>query len=240
MSSPPPATSPLSLHDALPICVPNVADTFFAERRLTAITIEPDSSLLQLCRREARDSVTDNRTKPDLLSDLDSNSSEAERITVGVANNLLEFQRVRINLHDVRRCRSGGATLARSEKRTVGRPPDVVDAKPDRNDVFLDRRLAARQANERLVSPSTNVEPFTIFGYLDPIRTGCFAARYHPPPGTRMPFPQLAIVLARHHFGPSIGIPARQKIRRGEATVRQTYYGVQTYRLRRNSASNPG
>ena len=73
------------------------------------------------------------------------------------------------------------------------------------------------------------------------IRTGCLAAGNNFPTAARVPFPNLAIVLTAQHFSASarIGI-TREKIRRGEATVRQTYYGVQTYRLRRNSASNPG
>src|SRR5438132_1731796 len=55
-----------------------------------------------LCSREDRDPIAAHRTNPELPPDLDGHGAGAERVTVGVANELLKLQRVRIDLHHVR------------------------------------------------------------------------------------------------------------------------------------------
>src|SRR5437762_2296092 len=53
--------------------------------------------------REARDPVAADRPYPDLLSDLKGDCAERERLVERVVDDLLELQRVRVDLHDVRR-----------------------------------------------------------------------------------------------------------------------------------------
>src|SRR6266852_3622067 len=105
----------------------------------------------------------------------------------------LHFESVRIDLHDIRSLLAGGCTaLPRSENRTVGRPADIVHAKTKRDDISLRWCLSTRQAEERLASPGSNVEPFAVLGYLQTICAGCFAPGNNFPTLTGMPFPNLA------------------------------------------------
>src|SRR2546423_497295 len=97
---------------------------------------------LRPCREDG-DPVAAHRANPELLPDLDGHRAGAERVAVGVANELLKLQRVRIDPRYVRRLRRGGSSLAGGEKRAIRRPPQVVNAKPDSNSVFLDRRLSS-------------------------------------------------------------------------------------------------
>ena len=93
----------------------------------------------------------------------------------------------------------------------------------------------------RLASPCGNIEPLTVFGNLEPVCPGRFAPGNDLPSRTGMPFPYLAVILTRQHFSASarIGI-TREKIRRGEATVRERDNGVQSDGLRCNRTSDPG
>src|SRR6267142_5822308 len=118
--------------------------------------------LLLLRHREDRDSVSAERSHPQLLAELERDRAGAELATVGLANNFLNLQRVWIDLHDVRCLRIARAALARSQDRTVGCPPDVVNAKSQRDDISLDRGLSARQAKEVLASPRRHIQPFTV------------------------------------------------------------------------------
>ena len=107
--------------------------------------------------RKNRDAITAYRTEPEFVGDLNGNSSDAEPVDIRMANEFLELQRGRIDLHDVRCLQGRGPSLAGSKQRAVRGPSEIVKAKANRNAVFLDRRLPARQANERLAPPSANI-----------------------------------------------------------------------------------
>src|SRR5262252_152277 len=131
----------------------------------------------RLDKRKDRNAIPADRTEPEFLGDLDGDSSDAEPLDIGMANEFLELQRGRIDLHDVRCLRRRGPSLAGSKQRAVWGPAEIVETKANRNTVFLNRRLSARQANERLASPSANIQPLTIFRDLQAVRAGCFATR---------------------------------------------------------------
>src|SRR5437762_2034682 len=73
--------------------------------------------------RKDCDPVTANRTEPEFFADLNGNGRNAEALDRGAANQFLEFQRGRIDLHDVRCLRGRGSSLTGSEERAVGRAP---------------------------------------------------------------------------------------------------------------------
>ena len=54
-----------------------------------------------LWRRENRDSIAAKRPDPEFFSNLNGHSARAKLGAVRVANDFLNFQRVRIDLHDV-------------------------------------------------------------------------------------------------------------------------------------------
>src|SRR6516225_663335 len=117
----------------------------------------------RLDERKNRDAITTYRTEPEFVGDLNGDSSDAEPVDIGMANEFLELQRGRIDLHDVRCLRRRGSSLAGSKQRAVRGPSEIVEAKANRNAVILDRRLPARQANERLAAPSANRQRLTVF-----------------------------------------------------------------------------
>src|ERR1700731_881114 len=107
--------------------------------------------------------------------------------------------------------------------------------------VPLDRRLPARQANERLAAPSANVQTITVFGDLQPLRTGCFANWRFLPSLARVPFPDLTVDPARHHsFARSRISAPRQKVCGDKPAVGQTNDRIQADWIGRNRTSNPG
>src|SRR6202140_1332394 len=129
----------------------------------------------------------------------------------------------------------GGPSLAAGKQPAVRGPSEIVETKANRNTVPLDRRLPARQANERLAAPSANVQPLTVFGDLQTIRTGCFATWHFLPSGARVPFPDLTVDLARH----PISAP-RKKVGGDKPAVGQTNDRIQADWIGRNRTSNPG
>src|ERR1700716_3122427 len=147
-------------------------------------------------RAEDLDAIAAYRTEPEFVGDLNGDSSDAEPVDIGVANEFLDLQRGRIDLNNVRCLRRRGPSLARGKQRAVGGPSEIVEMKADRNTVPLDRRLPARQANERLTAPSADIQPLTVFGDLQTVRTGCFATWHFLPSGTGVPFPDLTIDFA--------------------------------------------
>src|SRR2546430_6733731 len=110
---------------------------------------------------------------------------------------------------------------------TNGRLLKIVEAEADRNLIALDRRLAARESNERLAAPAGHVEPLAVFRDLDAVRTGRFAAWHDLPPCRGVPLPELAVFLAGLHVGASARGASRLKIRRRKAAFRQRNDRVQ-------------
>src|SRR5258707_13610668 len=104
----------------------------------------------RLDERKNRDAITAYRTEPKFLGDLDGDSSDAEPLDTRLANEFLDLQRGRIDLHNVRCLRRRGPSLARSKQRAVQAPSEMAETKANPNTVPLDRGLPARQANERL------------------------------------------------------------------------------------------
>src|ERR1700682_5218542 len=122
-----------------------------------------------------------------------------------------------------------------------GAPSEIVEMKTNRNTVPLDRRLPARQANERLAAPSANVQPLTVFGDLQTVRPGCFATWHFLPSGARVPFPDLTVDLARHHsFARSRICAPRQKVCGDKPALGQTNDRIKADWIWRNRTSNPG
>src|SRR6202140_375874 len=135
----------------------------------------------------------------------------------------------------------GGPSLAAGKQPAVRGPSEIVETKANRNTVPLDRRLPARQANEGLAAPSANVQPLTVFGDLQTVRTGCFATWHFLPAGVRGPFPDLTVDLARHHsFARSRFSAPRQKVCGDKPAVGQTNDRIQADWIGRNRTSNPG
>src|ERR1700682_5917128 len=184
---------------------------------LTSITPYWRYRSTRLDERKDRDAIAAYRTEPELVDDLNGDSTDAEPVDIGVANEFLDLQRGRIDLHYVRCLRRRGPSLARGKQRAIWGPPEIVQTKANRNTVPLDRRLPARQANERLAAPSANVQPLTVFGDLQTVRTGCFATWHFLPSGARVPFPDLTVDLARHH---SFARGMKRRIRAEASTSR--------------------
>src|SRR5262249_55050718 len=104
-----------------------------------------------------------------------------------------------------------------------------------------DRRLPARQANERLAAPAADVQPLTVFGDLQTVRTGCFATWHFHPSGVRVPFPDLTVDLARHHsFARSRISAPRQKVCRNKPGVAHTKNKIKAVGTGRTRTSNRG
>src|SRR2546426_1624444 len=85
-------------------------------------------------KRKDRDPITAYRTEPEFFADLNGNGRDAKALDRGVANQFLEFQRGRIDLHDVRCLRGRGSSLTGSEERAAGRPPEIVHTKANRSE----------------------------------------------------------------------------------------------------------
>src|SRR5205085_9409314 len=112
------------------------------------------------------------------LADLHSNRPGSKGIRIRLPDQLLNLERIRIDLHDIRGLSSWSrASLPRTEERTIRRPSDIVDAKTDRDGITLRRRLSARQPEERLASPCRDIEPLAVFRYFETIGPGRLAAR---------------------------------------------------------------
>src|SRR6204780_5366991 len=191
--------------------------------------------------RKDRDAIAAYRTEPEFVGDLNGDSTDAEPVDIGVANEFLDLQGGRIDLHNVRCLRRRRPSLTRSKQHAVRSPAEIVETKANRNTVPLDRRLPARQANERLAAPSANVQPLAVFGDLQTVRTGCFATWHFLPSGVRVPFPGLTIDLARHHsFARSRISAPRQKVCGDKPAVGQTNDRIQADWIGRNRTSNPG
>src|SRR6516162_5057949 len=196
---------------------------------------------LWLDERKDRDAIAAYRTEPEFVGDLNGGGSDAEPIDIGVANEFLDPQRGRIDLHNVRCLRRRSPSLASGKQRAVRGPSEIVETKANRNTVPLNRRLPARQANERLAAPSADVQPLTVFGDLQTVRTGCFATWHFLPSGVRVPFPDLTVDLARHHsFARSRISAPRQEVCGDKPAVGQTNYRIQADWIGRNRTSNPG
>jgi hypothetical protein len=147
--------------------------------------------------RKDRDPITACRTEPEFVGDLNGDSSDAEPSILGWRTSSWNFSVGRIDLHDVRCLQGRGPSLAGSKQRAVRGPSEIVEAKANRNAVFLDRRLPARQANEKTGSP---IRQHTATNRLSrsPGRSGrgCFATWHGLRSGARVPFPDLTVVLA--------------------------------------------
>src|SRR5207302_1507470 len=116
-------------------------------------------------------------------------------VVIWLLDEFLDFQSVRIDLHDIRSLRTRRrASLTGAEQRAIRRPADVIDAKPERNAIAFRRRLTARKAEERLASPRGNVEPFAILRNFQPVCSGGFASRNDLPSRAGVPFPDLAVI----------------------------------------------
>src|SRR5438552_14534421 len=111
-----------------------------------------------LRKGKARDLVAAHGSHPDFFSDLNRPGREVEDVVEGVADDLLNLQRVRIDLDHMRdRHREpavGGHLLAGRQQRTIWCPSQIIEAEPDRDLIPIDWRLPAREPNECLVAPS--------------------------------------------------------------------------------------
>ena len=76
----------------------------------------------------------------------------------------------------------------------------VVDAEAERDLLAIDRRLAARQPEERLTPPRRDVQRLAVVGQLEPVGARRLAARNLLPAAGGVPFPQLAVLLAGEHL----------------------------------------
>src|SRR2546427_6326277 len=146
-----------------------------------------------------RDPITAYRTEPEFFADLNGNGRDAKALDRGVANQFLEFQRGRIDLHDVRCLRGRGSSLTGSEERAAGRPAEIVHTKANWNAILLDRRLPPRQANERLATPSPDIQPLRVFGDLQDIHPDQLPTRFNLRSGDVVPFPHFTASYAAHH-----------------------------------------
>src|SRR5262249_6908377 len=107
--------------------------------------------------------------------------------------------------------------------------------------VPFDGRLPARQTDHRLTPPAADIEPLAVVRDLQAVRARRLAARYFLPSACGVPFPQLAVVLARHHLRTSGRVlTARREMRGYEATIRESDDGVEADRIGRNGTSGPG
>ena len=64
----------------------------------------------------------------------------------------------------------------REQRLSSSRPVNVVDPEAERDLVAAGFLVAARQADERLAAPRGHVERLAVFGQLDAVRAGGFAA----------------------------------------------------------------
>jgi len=79
-------------------------------------------------RLEHRDPIAAERSHPDFLADLQCHRARAELRGIGLPDDLLHLQRIRIDLHDAGHLGRSGAALAGGQQRAIRRPADVVDA----------------------------------------------------------------------------------------------------------------
>src|SRR5947209_3198529 len=68
-----------------------------------------------LGNRKDRDPITAYRTEPEFFAHLNGDGSNAEPIDIGITNEFLEFQRGRIDFHDIRCLRRRGPSLTGSQ-----------------------------------------------------------------------------------------------------------------------------
>src|SRR4051812_38585235 len=149
------------------------------------------------------------RAEPDFVSDAQADRRADEVLFIGVADDRLHLERLRIDPRDVGR-RVGAellqagpdalrrrGTLPRRVERPVGLPADVVRIEVEIDEVLLHRRLPTRHPHHLGGSPQVHVVPLAVFGHLDAVRQHRFAVRHHLPAVGWMPFPELAGVAAR-------------------------------------------
>src|SRR5262249_17342820 len=135
------------------------------------------------------------------LADLDSDRAGAKRSIVFSFENLLYLQSIWIDLDDVRRLRTRGrAALAGCQKHSVGGPADVIDSESKRNILPFRRGLAEGQPVKRLAAPGRDVQPFAVFGDLESVCSSGLTAGNNLPALAGVPFPDFAVLFARHHL----------------------------------------
>src|SRR4029077_13614988 len=117
---------------------------------------------------------------------------------------------------------------------------EVVEPEPHRNLVTLDGGRPPRKPDERLGAPAAHVEPFPVLRDLDAVRARRLAARHDLPADLRVPLPQLAVSFPGPDAVNPRGYAARQKIRRREAAFGKGHDGIESDRVRRHGAANPG
>src|ERR1700682_5497074 len=89
---------------------------------LTSITPYWRYRSTRLDERKDRDAIAAYRTEPEFVGDLNGDSTDAEPVDIGVANEFLDLQRGRIDLHNVRCLRRRGPSLASGKQRAVRGP----------------------------------------------------------------------------------------------------------------------
>src|SRR5262249_38243613 len=136
------------------------------------------------------------RTYPELVANGYSHRSRGECLGVGLIDQFSDFQCVRIDLHNIRSL----LALTSSQNQTIRSKPNVIDAESKGDGVALNRSLATRHPEKGLAAPRCDIQPFTIFGHLDTVRSGGFASRHLYPTLSSVPFPQLTIHVAGHHL----------------------------------------
>src|SRR6185369_1960308 len=99
--------------------------------------------------------------------------------------------------------------------------------------------LSERHAEELLISPTRNVQPFTILRNLEAIGSGSFGSGNFGPALAGVPFPESPIHFSSRHLGASACVTASQKIRSNETSVRKRKHFIQSNRIRRDRASDP-
>src|SRR5262245_23329649 len=126
-----------------------------------------------------------------------------------MTNDFLHFECLWVYLDDICRLRTGRHTaLPSGENRSIRSPTDVVYAKAERDHISFWRSLSARKPEERLASPSGNIQRLAVLRYLHAIRPRSLASRNFVPSLAGMPFPQLSVVLASHHFRSRVRVTA--------------------------------
>src|SRR5262245_28731455 len=86
---------------------------------------------------EDRDAVTAKRSNPDLCTNLDRDRARAKSLRRRFADDVTHGERLRVDLHDVRRLIRSSAPLPRREDRPICGPADVVDTETQRHFVAL-------------------------------------------------------------------------------------------------------
>src|SRR4030095_7302955 len=166
------------------------------------------NSTASASRRKDRDAIPTKRPDPNLGTDFDGDGAGPECGARRFTDDLAHGQRLGIDLHDVRSLRTGRSALACGQDRAIRGPPDVIDTKSQRNLVPLGWRLPACQSKERLTAPGSHVKTSPIRGDLEPHRPRRLCARNLVPSCRGVPFPELAVLVARHHFLARCGIDA--------------------------------